>query len=101
MAYREEWDSRERIASPGLSAVSIALLFGSAAVALALVLTPLAEDRVEQMAYSLPSPGIDMMPTGTVGQRQAGTYTVRRSVLQPTPASVCIIRQNGMRTGDC
>jgi hypothetical protein len=53
------------------------------------------------MSYASMSPGIDMMPTGTVGQRETGSYIVRRSVLQPTPNSVCIIRGNGMRTGDC
>ncbi len=84
-----------------MGALRVTLLFGSAAVALALILTPLAESQVEKMAYSSYSNMLDPMPTGTVGQRSTGSYTVRRSVLQPSPSSVCIIRNNGMRTGDC
>jgi hypothetical protein len=43
-----------------------------------------------------------MMPIGSIGQRSnPGAYTIRRSVLQPSPNAVCIIRGNGMRTGDC
>lgn len=90
----------------GMGAVRVALLFGSAAVAIALFLTPLVESQSNKLAYSsYPSgsypAGLDMMSTGTIGQRDTGAYTVRRSVLQPSPSSVCIIRQNGMRTGDC
>lgn len=86
-----------------MGAVRVALLFGSAAVALALILTPLVESQVGRMAHapgSYPA-GIDMMATGSIGQRSSGAYTVRRSVMQPSPHSVCIIRDNGMRTGDC
>ena len=70
-------------------------------MALALILTPLVESQVERMAYSSYTSRLDTMATGTVGPRSSGAYTVRRSVLQPTAASVCIIRSNGMRTGDC
>lgn len=107
MAYEDERQaSREGNAqadATGFGALSMALLFGSAAVAMALILTPLAENQIERMAFSGQPAGLDMMATGTVGvgQREVGSYTIRRSVLQPTPASVCIIRENGMRTGDC
>lgn len=106
MAFREEWetgggDNGRSLADAGMGAIRVALLFGSAAVALALIATPLIEDQVDRMTYASMSPGVDMMPTGTVGQRETGSYVVRRSVLQPTPSSVCIIRGNGMRTGDC
>ena len=95
-----------------MGALRLALLFGSAAVGLALILTPLAESQVERMAYSSYSSRLDPMATGTIGgamgggqgfasQRAGSSYTVRRSVLQPSPSSVCIIRSNGMRTGDC
>lgn len=91
-----------------MGALRVALLFGSAAVGLALILTPLAESQVERMAYSSYSSRLDPMATGTIGggqgfpgQRAGTTYTVRRSVLQPSPSSVCVIRSNGMRTGDC
>lgn len=106
MAFGEEWEAggRDRARSftdAGMGALRVALLFGSAAVALALIATPILEGQVDRMSYASMSPGIDMMPTGTVGQRETGSYIVRRSVLQPTPNSVCIIRGNGMRTGDC
>ncbi len=43
--------------------------------------------------------GLDAMSTGSIGHRD--TYTLRRSVLQPMPSSVCIIRNDGTRSGDC
>lgn len=105
MAYEDRWEARRgreaQESATGTGALGMALLFGSAAVAMALILTPLAESQIERMAYSGQPVGLDMMATGTVGQRGASSYTIRRSVLQPTPASVCIIRDNGMRTGDC
>ncbi len=89
-----------------MGALRVTLLFGSAAVALALILTPIAEKQADRMLYSsYSSRGLDMTTTGAIGggigQRQGESYIVRRSVLQPNPNSVCIIRQNGMRTGDC
>lgn len=111
MALRNEWEephtSRGGIfGEVGMGAVRVALLFGSAAVGLALILTPLAQSQVERMTYSSYSSRLDPMATGAIGrgmggQRAGGSYTVRRSVLQPAASSVCIIRSNGMRTGDC
>ena len=115
MSLREDWETpRERgwglMGEAGMGALRVTLLFGSAAVALALILTPIAETHTERLLYSSNPLGLDMMATGTVrsgagvgpvGQRGANAYTVRRSVLQPSPNSVCIIRNNGMRTGDC
>ena len=106
MSLRDEWEEPHRnrggiFSDFGMGALRVALLFGSAAVGLALVLTPLAESQVERMAYSSYTSRLDTMATGTVGPRANGTYTVRRSVLQPSRSSVCIIRDNGMRTGDC
>jgi hypothetical protein len=85
----------------GMGALRITLLFGSAAVALALILTPLADRHINPRtaSQSVMSPGIDRLTTGSIGYR--GTYTERRSVLQASPQSVCIIRDNGMRSGDC
>lgn len=104
MAIRDEWEQRENGWNPGMAGLGIfrmALLFGSAAVALALILTPIAESQVDRVLYASNPAGVDMMPTGTVGARSSGSYVVRRSVLQPSPTSVCIIRENRMRTGDC
>lgn len=105
MAYRDDgemprWD-RLLSGGGGIGSLRIALLFGAAAVVLALILAPIAQNQAERLVYSSYPAGVDMMPTGTVGQRGSGAYTIRRSVLQPSPNSVCIIRENGMRTGDC
>lgn len=113
MAYRDEWDEAKAGTgwlgtSSGIGALRLALLFGCGAVVMTLILTPIAENQADRMAFSA-NPGLDMMATGTVGgqqaagfgRRDAGSYVVRRSVLQPSPSSVCIIRDNGMRTGDC
>ena len=107
MSFRDDWEAPRQargwnIGPAGMGALRVALLFGSAAVALALILTPMLEDRTRNMAYWAYPGGLDMMPTGSIGQRSnPGEYTIRRSVLQPSPNAVCIIRGNGMRTGDC
>lgn len=83
----------------GLGSLRIALLFGAGAIGFALLAAPLAERSTRAMLAG--SPGLDRMSTGSVSGSPAGTYTIRRSVLQPTPNSVCIIRANGSRSGDC
>lgn len=105
MPLSEDWDMPHEnrgwgVADAGMGALRITLLFGSAAVAMALILTPLIKTQAERIVHARPA-GIDMMATGAIGQHGAGSYTIRRSVLQPSPNSVCIIRQNGMQTGDC
>ena len=84
----------------GMGALRVALLFGSAAVALALILSPIAEKQADRLAQSSYPRGVDMMATGTIGQR-VNSYTIRRSVLQQSPNAVCIIRENGSRSGAC
>lgn len=116
MSLRNDWEGPQLrnvglFSELGMSAVRVALLFGLAAVGLALILTPMLEEQVERMAYSSYSGRIDPMTTGAIargagshrfGDRYAdSSYVVRRSVLQTAPASVCIIHSNGMRTGDC
>jgi hypothetical protein len=78
-------------------ALRITLLFGAAAVALALIATPLLDSR-NRSAFAR-NAGVDLMSTGSIG----GTtnYTIRRSVLQSSPDAVCIIRSDGARSGDC
>lgn len=79
-------------------AIRIALLFGSTAVAIALLLTPML-DRQTRVAQLGPLPGIDRTVTGSVPTNKI--YTLHRSVLQATPSSVCVIQFNGVRSGDC
>jgi hypothetical protein len=100
MTPEDDWDAIRNRRTPlfsiaGMGILRIALLFGSAAVALALILAPAAENY----ARSPFAGGLDMMATGAIGQ--GGGYTIRRSVLQASPDSVCIIGNNGSRSGDC
>ncbi|HEY4191819.1 MAG TPA: hypothetical protein VGM46_04165 [Mesorhizobium sp.] len=104
MSLDEDWDSIRpqrgfRAFNAGMGVLRIALLFGSAAIALALIAVPLLDnDNGRQIARDS-FPGIDTTTTGSIGH--SGTYTVRRSVLQASPESVCLIRANGRRSGDC
>lgn len=82
----------------GLGILRITLLFGSAAVALALIIAPIADSRTR--AYAAQdggAAGIDTMTTGSITSQ----YTIRKSVLQSSPDAVCVIRTNGARSGDC
>ena len=72
------------------------LLFGSAAIALALIIAPIAESQTRKFVGS---PGVDTMATGSVQPRN--NYTLRRSVLQEFPGAICVIRDNGTRSGNC
>lgn len=104
MSLDKDWESIRpqrsfRAADAGMGLLRITLLFGSAAAALALLATPILErsTKAELAATTFPM-GLDMMSTGSIGGR---VYTMRRSVLQPTPESVCIISPSGHRSGEC
>ena len=85
----------------GVGILRITLLFGSAAVALALILAPIADNQTRQFVQG-GGDGLDRMSTGSISRRgNSGSYTIRRSVLQESPAAICIIRDNGTRSGDC
>jgi hypothetical protein len=95
--WTSEDDNRESLLGiAGVGALRFALLFGSAAVALALILAPIADGQTRSFVGS---PGVDTITTGTV--QQGGRYTVRRSVLQDSPNAICVIRENGTRNGNC
>jgi hypothetical protein len=98
-----EWENlrgaRASLFGAGVGALRVALLFGSAAVAFALIIAPIAEKQTRRFIAAGPQAGLDMTSTGSVPYR--GSYTVRRSVLQPGPDAVCIIRDNGRRSGAC
>lgn len=76
----------------------VALLFGSAAIAIALIATAVLDARLDKQ-FAGNEFGIDRMATGSIGYN--GTYVMRRSVLQNSRDSVCIIRDNGTQSGDC
>ncbi len=105
MSSDYEWEtvsgsSYDLPASAGMGILRVTLLFGSAAIALALLVTPLLSriSGPEQTHWSAES-GIDYTQTGSIGYQ--GSYTVRRSVLQGSASSICVIRDNGSRSGDC
>jgi hypothetical protein len=102
MFGNDEWEKFRSERGPLLEivqsgALRIALLFGSVAVAIALLLTPVL-DRETQVARVNPL-GIDNTVTGSVPVQ--GIYTLHRSVLQNSPNAVCVIHFDGTRTGDC
>ncbi|RVD51394.1 hypothetical protein EN851_13730 [Mesorhizobium sp. M8A.F.Ca.ET.208.01.1.1] len=104
MSLDREWDSIRpergfRAADAGMGVLRIALLFGSAAVALALIATPFLDSQTRSQTARDGFPGLDMTATGSISHRS--TYTVRRSVLQAEPGAVCIIRSDGKSSGDC
>ncbi len=103
MARENEWDRLGSEQTSPLGAASmgilrVALLFGSAAVAIALLVAPIAENYTRGQFVSAGPEVLDLTSTGSI---RGGNYTIRKSVLQAQPDSVCIIRANGRRSGDC
>jgi hypothetical protein len=102
-----EWDvvrnDRGWTGGAGMGVLRITLLFASAAVALALIVAPIAERQTRSdLAQNGMPAGLDEMSTGSIGSSgYRGEYTIRKSVLQASPQTVCVIRDNGVRIGDC
>lgn len=83
-------------------AVRVALLFGTAAIAIAAILTPIAADRTSSARIAWSPDQFDNITTGSIPSRPKTTsYTVRKSILQDDPGALCIIRSNGSKSGDC
>jgi hypothetical protein len=87
--------------SNGMGALNVALLFGTAAIALTLIVTPMlvpsrSTDRMQASTMEY-----DNITTGSVPTADGKTkrYTIRRSVLQENPGDVCIIDENGRKNG--
>jgi hypothetical protein len=82
-----------------IGAVNMALLFGTAVIALSLIVTPLLAPDKDRMEAS--TMGYDDIKTGSIptDDGKVKRYTIRRSVLQDDPGEVCIIGQDGRRTG--
>lgn len=105
MSLDDDWDAirperRGRFAGAGVGLLRITLLFGSAAVALALIAVPLLDnDNGREQVARDGFMGIDTTTTGSI--HRSDSYTIRRSVLQRSPEAVCFIRANGERSGDC
>jgi len=102
MSRQDDWFGGERssaIADAGMGALRIALLFGSAAIALALILVPILDRGGGLVTAQAGGHGIDLTETGSIGNIRR--YTIQSSVLQASPGAVCIINQDGSREGDC
>jgi hypothetical protein len=98
--YEDISRGRARVEQARSGALKIVVLFSVAAIVIALIGTSMLEGRLgKQTAGADASFGLDYTATGTVAKGER--YTVRRSVLQPTPRSICILRENGTRSGDC
>lgn len=104
MSSDEFWSSvysgaAETKRSGRFSVLRLALLFGSAAMALALIVPPMIGGSTDDWRLISGSQGIDYTTTATI--RRKREYTIHRSVLQSQPGAVCIIDANGRRSGDC
>lgn len=75
-------------------ALNIALLFGTAAIALSLIVTPMLAEQRDSRNLAHVQEEFDRITTGSIPLADKGSkhYTIRRSVLQKTPGSVCIIQ---------
>lgn len=92
----------------GMAPIEIAVVFSIVAIAATVILGPMITSTGDQLAYGNPD-GIDRTFTGSI--RKAGSanarfspterYIVRRSVLQLSRQSRCIIYADGVSEGDC
>jgi hypothetical protein len=86
----------------GMGILRITLLFGSAAVALALIIAPIADSQTRSYAAEDRAPFLDDISTGSVGRTNIrNVYTIHKSVLQSSPDAVCVIHADGRRQGEC
>ena len=101
MDYESDWNALRQgggssFGIAGMGILRFTLLFGSAAMALALIIASIADG---QTRYRFAANSLDRTTTGSIGQDNI--YTIRRSVLQSSPNAICIIQQDGSRRGDC
>ncbi len=79
--------------------LNLSLLFGTAVIALTLILTPMLASKTDNRVANAPF-DYDNIHTGSVPSGNATKrYTVRRSVLQEMPGAVCIIDGDGTKSG--
>lgn len=87
------------ISEAGSGVMRIALLFGGLAIAMGLFVAPLLDRDSEDRLFA--NFGVDPITTASTPGKKSSTYIVRRSVLQSTPTSKCIVHANGTAVGDC
>ena len=76
------------------------LLFGSIAVALALIVVP-AVDHPAKVAVADTADGIDPIITGSTTIPDIRRYTLRRSVLDGPRSGPCLLFPDGTQRGKC
>jgi hypothetical protein len=87
-------------ASRKTGALNIALLFGTAVVALTLILTPMLADKSRSSVFASAPSEFDSITTGSIPKTENGKrYTIRRSILEETPGSVCVVQGYGSGVG--
>jgi hypothetical protein len=104
MANDEFW---KKIQSPdpeiaGVShktgALNIALLFGTAVIAMTLILTPFLAKQADDADTVADLPAFDNLTTGSVKsttEHNGRRFTIRRSILQDDPSLPCRIEGTG------
>lgn len=91
--------------SPKTGALNLALLFGTAAIALTLVLTPMLSSKTDSRLIANSPVDYDSIQTGSIVRdvnvkvKKTDRYTVRDTAVQPVPGAVCIIDGNGAKSG--
>ena len=103
-AVREK--EQASVSSRKTGALNIALLFGTAVVALTLILTPMLADKSKSSVFASAPSEFDSITTGSIPKSENGAksengkrYTIRRSILQDTPGSVCVVQGYGSGVG--
>ena len=79
--------------------LNLSLLFGTAVIALTLILTPMLASKSDTKVLADAPIDYDNISTGSIpnNPNAAKRYTVRRSVLQEMPGAVCIIDGDGTK----
>lgn len=75
-----------------IGVLNVALLFGMVAIALSLIVTPMLAGKAAPTRFAQNPEAFDMISTGSINRgEQPKSYSIRRSVTQPMPGSVCIV----------
>jgi len=83
------------LSKAGRGILRVVLLFGSAAVALALIIVPVLNDQANKLAAQSVLPaGIDRTMTGSVTR---DVHMARKAPVRP----ICVIETDGTQSGDC
>ena len=83
------------LSKAGRGILRVVLLFGSAAVALALIIVPVLNDQANKVAAQSVLPeGIDRTMTGSI---KRDPVVIRKAPIRP----ICVIDADGSHTGDC